>query len=72
MRTQSVEPQKQIRGEINENRAAFLLGLSTECLRRLSVQTGLGHPDGESGGACLVFTYAELYRLCRVAAEGGR
>jgi len=71
MPTQSVESQKQIRGEINENRAAFLLGLSTECLRRLSVQSGLGHPDGESG-ASLVFTYAELYRLCRLAAEGGR
>jgi hypothetical protein len=72
MRVQSVESHKQMRGEVNESRAAFLLGLSPESLRRLSAQTGLGHPDAESGGTNLVFTYAELYRLCRLAAEGGR
>jgi hypothetical protein len=73
MRAQSVESHKQVRGEINESRAAFLLGLSPESLRRLSLQTGLGHrADAESGGTQLVFTYAELYRLCRLAADGAR
>ncbi len=62
---------EQMQRKVNESRAAFLLGLSTENLRRLSAQTGLGQPDVEGGGAHLVFTYAELYRLCRLAAEQG-
>lgn len=56
-------------GKVNESRAAALLGLSTQKLRRLSEQSGLGHPDIDNGGAELVFTYAELYRLCRLVAE---
>ena len=58
-------------GKVSEGRAALLLGLSTDDLRLLSIQTGLGHPDDEcGGGAHLVFPYAELYRLCRAAAGG--
>jgi hypothetical protein len=56
-------------GKVNETRAAVLLGLSTQKLRRLSEQSGLGRPEADSGGAGLVFTYAELYRLCRLVAE---
>ena len=55
--------------KVNESRAAALLGLSAQKLRRLSAQSGLGQRDVENGGAQLVFTYAELYRLCRLAAE---
>jgi hypothetical protein len=69
MQTQAIESRPRIGGAVNESRAAALLGLSTQKLRRLSEQSGLGHPDWENGGAQLVFTYAELYRLCRLVAE---
>lgn len=63
-----METRPRTEGKVNESRAAELLGLSTQKLRRLSEQSGLGHPDVENG-AGLVFTYAELYRLCRLVAE---
>ena len=71
MQTQAMQSRERPQVKVNESRAAALLGLSTETLRRLSAQSGLGHPDVENGGAHLVFTYAELYRLCRLAAETG-
>lgn len=69
MLAQAMEPRPRTEGKVNESRAAALLGLSTQKLRRLSEQSGIGHTDAENGGAELVFTYAELYRLCRLAAE---
>lgn len=66
-----MESRERLEGKVNESRAAALLGLSTLKLRRLSAESGLGHFDSENGGAQLVFTYAELYRLCRLAAEAG-
>jgi hypothetical protein len=69
MQAQLMESQPRTDRKVNETRAAALLGLSTQKLRRLSEQSGLGHPDIENGGAELVFTYAELYRLCRLVAE---
>jgi hypothetical protein len=54
---------------ISEERAATLLGLEAADLRRLSRETGLGEvvPDGNADQ--LIFTYAELYRLCRITAQ---
>jgi hypothetical protein len=54
---------------IDEARAAALLGLTAEKLRRLSNETGLGRAEHEQGQEQVVFTYAELYRLCRSAAQ---
>jgi hypothetical protein len=51
---------------VHETRAAALLGVSAEKLRRLSSETGLGRAERE-GRDEVVFTYAELYRLCRSA-----
>jgi len=67
MEASGVEPREQVDRKVNESRAAFLLGLSTDDLRRLSAKTGLGQRDAESGDR--LFSYAELYRLCRLAAE---
>jgi len=64
-RTES--PQKVVR----ENRAAELLGVTAQELRRLSSETGLGHAEYEQGQERVVFTYAELYRLCRSAVLVG-
>jgi hypothetical protein len=56
---------------VNEDRAAALLGVSAEKLRRLSSETGLGRAEYEEGQEQVVFTYAELYRLCRSAVQVG-
>lgn len=69
IQAQALESRSRTEGKVNESRAAELLGLSTQRLRRLSEQSGLGHPDADNDGAGLVFTYAELYRLCRLVAE---
>lgn len=52
---------------VKEDRAAELLGVTAEKLRRLSSETGLGRAEYEEGQEQVVFTYAELYRLCRSA-----
>ena len=57
------------KNKIDEDRAAALLGLDAADLRRLSRETGLGQSTSDNGGTYLVFTYAELYRLCRMAAQ---
>ena len=54
---------------ITEERAATLLGLDAADLRRLSRETGMGEAVPEDGADRLIFTYAELYRLCRIAAQ---
>jgi hypothetical protein len=54
--------------QLEEGRAALLLGLSTAQFRQLSEKAGAGQEiDCESGAARRVFTYAELYRMCRLA-----
>ncbi len=51
---------------IDENRAAFLLGLPLEQLRQICELSGLGHVEHGKTEGNLVFTYEELYRLCRL------
>jgi hypothetical protein len=51
---------------IDENRAAFLLGLPTDQLREISLLSGLGHLEPDTDAGPLVFTYEELYKLCRL------
>jgi len=51
---------------IDENRAAFLLGLPKEQLREICETSGLGHLEEGATAERLVFTYEELYRLCRL------
>lgn len=53
--------------EIDERRAAVLVGLHPPDLRSLANQAHLGHA-GESGEA-LRFTYDELKQLCVLAAS---
>ena len=55
--------QKQI---IDEARAAALLGLSRDKLRELSQASGLGREQPGEASGDRVFTYEELYRLCRM------
>jgi len=58
-----------VRKEIDEDRAAVLLGISPAQLRKLCEQSGLRH--GETGDARQPrsFTYEELYWICRKVAR---
>ena len=51
---------------IDESRAAYLLGLPKEQLREICELSGLGHLEQGATALQLVFTYEELYRLCRL------
>ena len=51
---------------IDESRAAFLLGLPREQLRQICEMSGLGRVQSGKTDGHLVFTYEELYRLCRL------
>jgi len=51
---------------IDEGRAAFLLGLPREQLREICELSGLGHMEPGKEAGQLVFTYEELYKLCRL------
>ncbi len=60
-------PNQPVRREmIEENRAAYLLGLPNEQLREICELSGLGHLEQGTTTLRLVFTYEELYRLCRL------
>jgi hypothetical protein len=43
-----------------------LLGLPREQLRDICLLSGLGHTEKGTETGPLVFTYEELYRLCRL------
>jgi hypothetical protein len=54
------------RETIEESRAAYLLGLPREQLREICELSGLGHLEEGTTALRLVFTYEELYQLCRL------
>lgn len=58
-----------VRRSIDEGRAAVLLGLPREQLRQLSEQSGLGCKESGETSMQRVFTYKELYRLCRFVVQ---
>jgi hypothetical protein len=51
---------------IDESRAAYLLGLPKEQLLEICEMSGLGHLEQGATAARMVFTYEELYKLCRL------
>ena len=51
---------------IDESRASDLLGVPKEQLREICEMSGLGHQEEGVTSMRLVFTYEELYRLCRL------
>ena len=67
MKRQNRMTNEPIRREmIDESRAAYLLGLQQEQLREICELSGLGHLEQGATAIRLVFTYEELYRLCRL------
>jgi hypothetical protein len=51
---------------IDEGRAAHILGLPKEQLREICEMSNLGHLEQGATALQFVFTYEELYRLCRL------
>ena len=51
---------------VDESRASYLLGLPKEQLREICELSGLGRLEEGAAAVRLVFTYEELYRLCRL------
>ena len=58
--------------QVGESRAAILLGLPTNEIRRFSRIAGVGHLESSDRGEQVVFTYDELRRLCLVAAQSSK
>ncbi len=51
---------------IDENRAAFMLGLPKEQLLEICEFSGLGHLEEGVTDIRMVLTYEEMYKLCRL------
>ena len=53
--------------QIHESRAAVLLGMSEEELRRLSQMAGLGQVEKTGQFEQMVYSYEELRQICLLA-----
>ena len=56
---------------VTQARAAYLLGLPVEDLRRISHETGVGHMERAGNKEEWFFTYEELQKICIFATQGG-
>ncbi len=64
---------RNIQEQVDEHRAAMLLGLPKADLRRYSRVSGLGHLEkSDHGQQQMVFTYEELRLLCLLAAQSSK
>jgi len=61
-----------IQEQVGERRAAVLLGLPTNEIRRFSRLAGLGHLETGDRGEQMVFTFDELQQLCLFAAQSSK
>jgi hypothetical protein len=57
------------RDQIDEDRAAVLLGLTRQQFRQLCQRAGMRHGAASEHRERRLFTYRELYRLCRCLAR---
>ena len=61
-----------VQNQVEEHRAAILIGLPLADLRRYSKANGIGHLETSQRGEQMVFTYEELRRLCMLAAQSSK
>jgi len=54
---------------VTQARAAYLLGLPVEDLRRISLETGVGHMERAGNKEEWFFTYEELQKICIFATQ---
>lgn len=57
------------RDQVDEERAAALLGLTREQFRQLCQRAGMQREEAREDREPRLFTYRELYRLCRWVAR---
>jgi hypothetical protein len=58
--------------QVDEHRAAVLLGMPESDLRRYSLVSGLGHVEDKDQDQRMVFTYEELRRICLLVAQSSK
>jgi hypothetical protein len=56
---------------VDESRAAVLLGMPSEEIRRISRLSGIGRVEKNDRDERLYFTYEELRKLCLLAIPAG-
>jgi len=54
---------------VTQIRAAALLGIPEQELSKISEESGLGHKERAGNQEETFFTYEELRRICRLAAQ---
>jgi hypothetical protein len=57
--------------QVDESRAAVLLGMPSEEIRRISRLSGIGRVEKSERDERLYFTYEELRKLCLLAIPAG-
>jgi hypothetical protein len=57
--------------QVDESRAAVLLGMPSEEIRRISRLSGIGRVEKNDRDERLYFTYEELRKLCLLAIPAG-
>lgn len=56
------------KNEVDERRAAMLLGVTPAELRRLSRLSGIGHMEVRDQHEIMIYTYEELRQLCLLSS----
>ena len=69
-----VAPQEEVMNNrvpryVTQARASFLLGIPEAEFRRISKESGLGHVERAGNEEETYFTYEELQRICKLAAQ---
>jgi hypothetical protein len=54
---------------VTRGRAAVLLGIPEEELRRISIESGFGHPERAGNVEETFYTYEELRKICQLAVH---
>ena len=52
---------------VDQKRAAVLLGVSENELRRISAESGVGRKEKRGRNEQVVFTYEDLRRICQLS-----
>jgi len=66
---QEVINNNQVPKYVTQARASFLVGITEAEFRRISKESGLGHVERAGNEEETYFTYEELQRICKLAAE---
>ncbi len=57
---------------VDQRRAAVLLGVSENELRRISAESGVGRKEKQGCAEQVIFTYEDLRKICLLSVAGAR